>query len=208
MKKLFVCLLAMLMLVGCSSSNQTTTTETTTPETTTAAEETTTAEETAAPTVEVNDEMYAAYLDSYYSQEHSTDYTASDSTYMFMDQAEADLTLVSSRLQCEITEDEAVLTTIQEHHTEQVAAFEELLRSFAPTLDETASYDNAKTIIMFKDASKNLMYINSDGYVKIVMGDARGVFAITADELNSLVEFLDNYSQYMVRSGVCGASAE
>lgn len=206
MKKLFVCLLAMLMLVGCSSSNQTT--ETTAPETTATAEETTAAEETAAPAVEVNDEMYAAYLDSYYSQDHNTDYTSSDSTYMFMDQAEADLTLVSSRLQCEITEDEAVLTTIQEHHTEQVAVFEELLRSFAPTLDESASYDNAKTIIMFKDASNNLMYINSDGYVKIVMGDARGVFAITGDELNSLVEFLDSYSQYMVRSGVCGVTAE
>lgn len=202
MKKLVVCLLAMLMLAGCSSNTQNTTTETTTPETTSAVQ-------TAATTVEVNDEMYTTFVDSYYSGEHMTDYTSSNNPYVFSDAAEANMSLISAHLGCDaITEDEAVLTAIQDFQTEQVAAFETLMRSFAPTLDESASYDNAKTIIMFKDAAKDLMYINSDGYVKIVMGDARGTFKLSDEELNSLTTFLTDNAAFYETLEVCQVVAE
>ena len=202
MKKLVVCLLAMLMLAGCSSNTQNTTTETTAPETTAAAE-------TTAPIVEVNDEMYSAFIESYYGGEHMTDYTDSNNPYVFSDAAEANMSLISAHLGCDaITEDEAVLTAIQDFQTEQVAAFETLLRSFAPILDESASYDNAKTIIMFKDAAKDLMYINSDGYVKIVMGDARGTFKLSDEELNSLITFLTDNAAFYDTMEVCQVAAE
>lgn len=202
MKKLVVCLLAMLMLAGCSSNTQNTTTETTAPETTSAAQ-------TAVTTVEVNDEMYTTFVDSYYSGEHMTDYTSSNNPYVFSDAEEANMALISAHLGCdEITEDETVLKAIQDYQAEQVAAFEALLRSFAPTLDESASYDNAKTIIMLKDAAKDLMYINSDGYVKIVMGDARATFKLSDEELNSLVTFLSDNAAFYETMEVCQVTVE
>ncbi|MCI5773239.1 MAG: hypothetical protein MR210_01640 [Erysipelotrichaceae bacterium] len=200
MKKIVICLLAMLMLAGCSSNTQNATTETTTPTTAEATE--------TAAAVEVNDEMYATFVESYYSGEHKSDYTSSSNPYVFKDGAEADLALIKAHFECDaITEDEAVLTSIQEFQTEQVAAFEELLRSFKPVLDE-ASYDNAKTIIMFKDAQGNLMYINSDGLAKIVMGEARGNFRLSADELEALTTFLTDNVAFYETLEVCGVAAE
>lgn len=198
MKKLLVCLMALLMLVGCSSKPSTdATTEPVESQETTVAP----TEEAAAVAVE---DLYTAFIESYYAAEHSSDYYAAGSPYVFTDSESATLSLIGKKMECEaVTEDEATLASLEEIHTAAVEEFKTLVTSFVPTYDETVSFDNNKIVIILKDANNNMCYFANDGTMKIVMGDVRGTFKLTEDEINSLVSFLDTNLTNVTALTIC-----
>lgn len=198
MKKILVCLMALLMLVGCASK----------PSTDATTEPVETQETTAAPTAEAEtvavEDLYSAFVESYYAADHSSDYYASGSPYVFTDSESADLGLVGKKMECEaVTKDEATLASLEEVHKAAVEEFKTLISSFAPTYDETVSFDNNKIVIILKDANNSMCYFANDGTMKIVMGDARGTFRLSEEEINSLVSFLDTNLTNVTALPIC-----
>ena len=198
MKKLLVCLMALLMLVGCASK----------PSTDATTEPVETQEATLAPTADAEtvavEDLYTAFIESYYADSHSSDYYESGSPYVFTDSDSADLALVGKKMECEaVTKDEAALASLEEIHTAAVEEFKTLVSSFAPTYDETVSFDNNKIVIILKDVNNNMCYFANDGTMKIVMGDVRGTFKLTEDEINGLVSFLDTNLTNVTALPIC-----
>lgn len=184
MKKLFLCVLVLAILCGCTSSKPT-------EETNTDKEETV-----------VTEQVYQDFLSTYFADENrKSDYPLSSSPYTFTDTKEADTGLIAKQLGCEaINED--VLGEVNDIHQNDVTTFENLLKSFEPVLDETISFNNNNNIIMLKSGT-NILYIANDNNIKLVLGDIRCTMKLTNDEVESLLAFLQNNLDSYANLGFC-----